>query len=198
MSSSSNDLTSSQLCELIEKDKDAVIEYLYEKYSLKIINFVFYIVKNRHIAEEIAQETFIKTYRVLDSFRPDAKISTWIYQIAKGLSYNYIKHKRVEATVSLEKDIKAKGGTISLSEVLSDESMPIDSLLEEESQNLMKKAIQSLPKKYKEVVVLCAIQGMPYQEAASILKCSEYVIGVRLMRAKTQLYEILKQNRQDM
>ena len=105
-----------------------------------------------------------------------------------------MKHKNVESTVSFDKEIKAKGATTQLSEVLSDDSTPTDKLLQEETRQVVKEAIKSLPKKYREVTVLCSIQGLSYQEAAKILKCSAYLVGVRLMRAKTQLFEMLQQN----
>jgi len=185
-------LTDQEIYELSRKDKDAAFRQLYKKYANKIISFVYYIVKNMHHAEELAQEAFLKAYVALDRFKPNAKISTWLYQIAKNLAYSHIKHKNVESTVSFDKDIKTSSATTQLSEVLSDNATPTDNLLQEETKHMVKEAIKSLPEKYREVAVLCGIQGLSYQEAAKILKCSTYLVGVRLMRAKTQLLEILK------
>ena len=94
---------------------EAGYNYLVTKYHRQIIHFLFRMVHNEAIAEELAQEVFLRVYRSRESYRAEAKFSTWLYRIATNLAVNHARdtrHERPEVTVSLDEPNEESGTTL--------------------------------------------------------------------------------------
>jgi len=160
-------------------------EELFNRYKKPIFNFIYRLIGNKETAQEVTQEVFIKVYNNLRIFDPNKKFSTWIYIIARNLAKNALRDKRYFRDVSLDAKVDAEDDRLRLKDVLADtgskpDEMAEDAELAEEAQ----KVLDSMPLKYKEVVTLCCIQGLPYKEVSSILGCSIGSISMRLKEAK--------------
>jgi len=186
------ELSDAAIKELRKTDKDAAFGHLYRKYADRMVHYIASIVQNRDDAKDIAHETFIRAYGALDRFKEKgAKMSTWLYTIARNLSFNYIEKRKHHAALSIDESIGA-GGKGLLNLLIDSSAKTADEIADDkEVRGRAHAVIQSLPPKYREVVSLCIIQGLPYAEAASILKCSTSLVGIRLKRAKEKLLKLL-------
>jgi len=173
---------------------------LYEQYKQRIYNYVFVLIKNRADAEEVTQEVFVRVYRNLAKYDPEkASWLTWIYAIARNLSYNFIRDRKGDPDMSVDQKVKIGNQTIELLRLLPDERDPgAEKILEsKEIQAQIQKAIEFLPDAYRDVITLCDIEEMPHKEAAEILGWSVSRTNVMLMRAREKLSDIIRDKRGD-
>ena len=166
--------------------------YLAEKYHRPIIHFLFRMVRNQAIAEELAQEVFLRVYRSRESYRAEAKFSTWLYRIATNLAVNHArdtKHERGARTVYLDAPDEESGAT---PDVADEEPSAEQRLLREERMKAIRAHVMALPERQRMAVVMHKYQGMDYREIGEVLKQSESATKSLLFRAYQTLREKLK------
>jgi len=167
-----------------EGDRTA-FEELFKRYKKPILNFIYRLIGSRETAEEVAQEVFIKVYNNLDIFDATKRFASWLYTIARNLAKNAIRDKRYFRDVSLEQPISGQDEYIELKDVIADTSAQPDAIAQdEELAEQAQKVLNTLPLEYREVITLCSIQGLTYEEAAKIIGCSVATVSVRLSKAK--------------
>jgi RNA polymerase sigma-70 factor (ECF subfamily) len=167
--------------------------YLAEKYHRPIIHFLFRMVRNQAVAEELAQEVFLRVYRSRGSYRAEAKFTTWLYRIATNLAVNYARdtrHERSAQTFSLDAPDEETG---TKPEVAGDEPSAEQRLLREERMKAIRARVMALPERQRMAVVMHKYQGMDYREIGAVLKLSESAIKSLLFRAYQTLRETLKE-----
>ncbi len=150
----------------------------------KLFRFVYGILGSFDAAEDIVQESFIKGWEHIKSFRPGYSFYPWLSTIARNLTYNWIH--REERKESLEK-LQDKG--------YDPESVdlgPIEQLLEKEGSKKLYQAIQALPVEFRTVFVMRQFEQMSYEDIASFLKIPPGTVDSRLHRARKLLMEALK------
>lgn len=187
--------------QLLTKAKAQDIEafnQLHKRYRERILNYVYRFLGKYQIAEEITQETFIRVYTNLSTCRVE-NVAGWIYTIARNLAMNELRRAKYEPTISLDAPVSQEEGASRLIEYVADSSAPEETLARQrELENRIQKAIESLPPKYREVIILCGFQSFSYKEAARTLHCSVHSIGVRLFRARElmrKLYLVKKEDK---
>lgn len=136
-------------------------------------------------AEEICQDTFVRAYHALGSYRPQGKFSTWLYQIALNLSRDLARSKHG----------KMAGLTIPISNIAETSfpcRLPLPNESSEWSEDLkrLEAALNNLPTKLREPLVLNTIEGLSYEECAEVLSCSPRAIEGRIYRARRVLQQI--------
>lgn len=180
------DKSSDELLAKEAKEGDVkAFEELFERYRKPILNFIYRLIGSRETAEEVAIEVFMNVYNNLHIYDPEKKFSTWLYTIARNLSKNALRDRKYFRDVSLEQEIGAEDEAMRLKDVIADKSIGPDEIaMDEELAGEAQKVIDSMPLKYKEVITLCGVQGLKYEEAAKILGCSVASISVRLAEAK--------------
>jgi RNA polymerase sigma-70 factor (ECF subfamily) len=189
---------SSEEYSLVQKAKAGergAFEQLYQKYKRPILNYTYRFIGNFAHAEELCQETFVRAYLNIHRYEPRAKFSSWLYRIATNLAKNHLRHAHYERRHLIkEEDIyPAPGEQEKFIENIEDAAKKPDELLQQkEEEALIQKAIEQLPTHLKEAVILCDIEGKPYEEAADIMHCKPMTVGSRLSRAREKLAEILK------
>jgi RNA polymerase sigma-70 factor (ECF subfamily) len=131
-------------------------------------------------AEDLTQETFLRAYRQLDSFRGESKFSTWLCQIAVNLSLNWRarEHRRVE--------VHAKWAEDALSQNEPGNEFP------DEWSRQVQNALDRLPPKQRAAIILTVYENQSHAEAAKVLKCSETTISWRVFAARRKLKRWLK------
>jgi len=177
-----------------------IFKQLYEKYADKILNYVYFIIKNKADAQELAQEAFLRLYKNIDKYdEKKAKWQTWLYTIARNLSYDYLKHKRYEPDRSLDEKIAIGDDKKELISLVIDqkEEGACKALEKKEIKEIVHSAIKLLPDQYREVIMLCDMHSMVHEEVASLLECSVNAVNIRLNRARRRLGEIIRSAQQE-
>jgi len=172
---------------------EAGFNYLVGKYHRQMIHFLFRMVRNQAIAEELAQEVFLRVYRSRDSYRAEAKFSTWLYRIATNLAVNQArdsKHERAARNVYLDVPDEETGA---MPEV-ADETPSVEArLLQTERMAAIRQHVMALPERQRIAVLMHKYQGMDYRQIGEVLKLSESATKSLLFRAYQTLREKLKE-----
>jgi RNA polymerase sigma-70 factor (ECF subfamily) len=171
---------------------EAGFNYLAMKYHRPIFHFLFRMVRNQAIAEELAQEVFLRVYRSRQSYRAEAKFSTWLYRIATNLAVNYArdtKHERATRNVYLDAPDEQTGTT---PDVANAEPSMEQNLLHEERMKAIRTHVMALPERQRMAVLMHKYQGMDYREIGAVLRLSESATKSLLFRAYQTLREKLK------
>ncbi|MDD5135848.1 MAG: sigma-70 family RNA polymerase sigma factor [Candidatus Omnitrophica bacterium] len=181
-----DDKSSDELLARQAKEGDtAAFEELFNRYKKPLLNFIYRFIGNRQTAEEVTIEVFMKAYSNLDIYDPNKKFATWIYTIARNLSKNSLRDRKYFRDASLDESVFDKDESITLKDVIADTSASPDVIAQdEELSEIAQKILDSLPDKYKEVITLCSVQELSYQEAAAILGISVAGVSIRLNEAK--------------
>jgi RNA polymerase sigma-70 factor (ECF subfamily) len=172
---------------------ESAFNYLAEKYHRPIHHFLYRMVRNQAIAEELAQEVFLRVYRSRESYRAEAKFTTWLYRIATNLAVNHArdtKHERAVQNVYLDAPDEQTG---TRPEVAGHELSAEQRLLREERMKAIRAQVMALPERQRMAVVLHKYQGIDYREIGQVLKLSEPAVKSLLFRAYQTLRETLKE-----
>jgi len=146
-----------------------------------LFRFLFRMVRNKDQAEDIVQETFLKTYLAIDQYDPKKASSlTWIFRIAHNLAIDYM---RKPSTKMFWGKMDSFDENPNLDMPYSEETAR-DFVMKNELSEVLSQAIDKLPDKFREVFSLVEEQGLTYSEAALVCKCREGTIKSRLFRAK--------------
>jgi RNA polymerase sigma-70 factor (ECF subfamily) len=151
---------------------------LVTRYERAVYNLALRTLRDRTEAEDAAQEAFFKAYRALASFRPGAKFSTWIFTICyRACCDRLAKRKRLSPDELPDR---------------ADPSAGPEALAERHDETLrLRAAIDGLPEKYRAVITLYHLQGLQYEEIASVLNLPLGTVKTHLFRAKEQLRKVL-------
>ena len=171
---------------------ESAFNYLAEKYHRPIIHFLFRMVRNQAVAEELAQEVFLRVYRSRQSYRAEAKFTTWLYRIATNLAVNHARDTRRERavqTVYLDAPDEETGVR---PDVAGDEPSVEQSLLREERMKAIRMHVMELPDTQRLAVLMHKYQGLDYREIGEVLKLSESATKSLLFRAYQTLRGKLK------
>jgi len=171
---------------------EAGFSYLVGKYHRPIIHFLFRMVQNQAVAEELAQEVFLRVYRSRESYRAEAKFTTWLYRIATNLAVNHARdtrHERASQTVYLDAADDETGTT---PDVADDEPTVEQHLMREERMAAIRKHVMALPERQRMAVLMHKYQGMDYRQIGEVLKLSESATKSLLFRAYQTLRDKLK------
>ena len=171
-----------------EGDRSA-FDQIFNKYKTTVVNLAFRFVRDKEIAEDIAQEVFIKIYEKKVHFGPKAKFSTWLYRVTVNTSLNVLR-KRKPLLLSLDERIEnQKGGKKPLIERLTDPhaTSPLRSLEEGELKMMVHREIEKLPEKLRLPILLSQFENLPHREIALILGITEKAVEKRIYHAKKRL-----------
>lgn len=180
--------------ELIEKilaGNEHLFRLLVTKYKGRLVSVIYSFCGPNCDYEDIAQNVFVKVFRSLNKFRFDSSFSTWLYKIAINESITFSK-KTKTGTISINEKI-GTDKEIELADILPDSSQAIEeSLLKQETQKLIQKAMLSLKDKYRTILILKDIEDLSYEEIAKVMDISLDKVKVWLFRARQNLREIIK------
>lgn len=159
-------------------DREA-FKVLYERYRDRVYNLIFYSIGDEVRAEDVLQIVFVKIYRGLPSFRFEASLSTWIYRIAVNECLNQQRgrgalHVPFEALLGSDEEFDQRAS--------ADRRHA-----ESERREIVHTAVMELSPKLRAVVVLKYLEGLSYEEIASVLECSPGTVASRLNRALGEL-----------
>jgi RNA polymerase sigma-70 factor (ECF subfamily) len=166
---------------------------LVEKYRRQMVHYMFRMVHNQAIAEELAQEIFLRVYRARASYRAEAKFSTWLYRIATNLGVNHARdtrHERGAQTVYLDQPDPETG----ISPDVADSTPTVEQdMLREARLAAIRKHVMALPERQRTAVLMHKYQDLDYKQIGAVLKLSESATKSLLFRAYQTLRERLKE-----
>ncbi len=177
--------TDAALVAQVLKDNQAPYRLLVERHQQAVFNAAYRLLGRREEAADITQDTFLRAYQALASFKQDKPLAPWLCRIAINLALNQLKRQR--PTLSL--DETANGQTFDLPDMSSE---PQAHLLQAEQQHILRQAILALPPEQRVVIELRHFQGQSYQEIATSLDVSVANVKSRLFRGRKKLRQILE------
>lgn len=175
--------------EIVEKSLEDLKYFacLYERFGQKLLRYILKISNADYDeASDILQDAFIKVFINLNEFDHDLKLSSWLYRIIHNETISYCRKKRSFG----------KNKTVNLNDSqLKDYEYQLDETINEEEKTLLTNVLlDSLPLKYKEVLVLRYFEKLSYEEISDVLKIPEGTVSVRINRAKSQLKKFVGKN----
>jgi len=172
---------------------EAGFSLLVEKYRRQMVHYMYRMVHNQAIAEELAQEVFLRVYRARASYRAEAKFSTWIYRIATNLGVNHARdtrHERGAQTVYLDQPDPETG----MSPDVADTTPSVEQdMLRDARLAAIRKHVMALPERQRTAVLMHKYQDLDYKQIGAVLKLSESATKSLLFRAYQTLRERLKE-----
>lgn len=160
-------------------------EELVLKYEKTVYNLALRMVGDRDDASDMTQETFIKAYGSLSSFRGDSKFSVWIYRIATNVCLDFLRSKsrkqQVSLTVSDDDDEDAQ------LDIPDPSSAPEQQLMQKMSMQSVEEGLKTLPDKQRQILVMRELGGMSYAEIGKALSLEEGTVKSRIFRARKRL-----------
>jgi RNA polymerase sigma-70 factor (ECF subfamily) len=151
----------------------------------------FSVLKSEADAEEVVQEAALKAYKALGSFRGEAKFSTWLVKITLNEARMRLRRSRVESEVSLE-DFVGDGDSDYTPAVLTDwREIPSEALERKELRALLRRGLDELPEKYREVLISRDVRELNIEETAQLLGISIGMVKTRLFRARLMMQKIV-------
>ncbi|HUV36560.1 MAG TPA: sigma-70 family RNA polymerase sigma factor [Patescibacteria group bacterium] len=178
------ELTDEELILRVQDGESQAFDILVNRFKNKLYNYLFRLLGDESLAEEYAQETFVKAYINAEKYRTVARFSTWLYTIATNLVRNRIRNiKRRPATVSLW-SVNMNGDDGKWMD-LRDESQRPDHNMEQKNLNeLIQVAIEKIPAKYRPSFVLREINDLSYEEIAATTGLKLGTVRSRINRGR--------------
>lgn len=182
-----NNATDEELVVLTRDVDPRYYEEIVVRYQRKLLPYLQHLIGRNDETEDLLQDVFVKVFEHLDAFDVKRKFSPWIYRIAHNEAVNYLKKKNYRRLVAWEDIVNAKEGIVALDE--SDSSEEIQ--MREETRIEIRKALNTLPKKYREILQLRYYLDKSYSEISKFLGKPENTVASMLSRAKKKLFEVL-------
>ena len=179
--------------QLVDRSRDgdlSAFNAIVERYQSQVYNVSARILGDRHLAEDVAQETFIKAHRSIDGFR-GGSLRAWLLRIASNLSLDATRSRKRRPAESLEAASERPGFFVP-----SDRPGPEQEALQGELREAIQNCITSLPDDQRAVVVLVDVQGLSYDEAAEAIGSAVGTVKSRLARGRRRLRDALMEHRE--
>ena len=163
-------------------------DVLVRRYKDQLLNFVFRFVGNRIDAEDIVQETFLRVFKNKHYYKEIAKFSTWVYTIAGNLAKTELRRRKRRKVFSVSNFVNEERD-FDIPDSNRNPEKEVDGSLKDD---FIQKAIDKLPPKFKEVILLRDVQGFAYEEISQILGIPLGTVKSRVNRGRLKLQEDLK------
>ncbi len=172
----------------------AAFEELVSRYQNRLIGFFFHLLRDRTVAEDLAQEVFLRVYRSRDRYQATARFSTWLFRIAHNLASNQKRGNSRRREIPLT--MKDSGGheIRAEEEILAEKSalMPARLLDSREMQDIVRDALEELGERQKMAVLLHKFEGMSYQDIGDVMDLNVVAVKSLLARARGKLKDALE------
>ena len=153
---------------------------IFDRYSRPVIGFIYDMVNDRELAEELTQETFVRAFRAIHRMKPETKLSTWLFGIARNVARESLRARtRANMQVALEHE--------SVIDVSDQKAVPVDRLLSKELNELIHRALEALDDDKRLVFTLKVFHQCSYEEIAEITGFSLAKLKTDLHRARAEM-----------
>jgi RNA polymerase sigma-70 factor (ECF subfamily) len=173
----------------VPDERTAALERLMTEYGTKVLHLAYYYLKDRHLAEDVAQEVFIKAYKHWDAFRGDSSAYTWLYKITVNLCRDKARSAWWRRLLPSEDPRASAAGGVETA--APPEETPEEAAVKSDQRDAMMQQVLKLPEAYREAVVLFYYQDLSTVEIAEVTGQNENTVKTRLFRARAMLKELL-------
>ncbi len=181
-----------QLVERAQRGDKRAFDLLVVKYQRKLARLLSQFIRDAAEVEDVTQETFIKAYKSLSSFRGDSAFYTWLYRIGINAAKNFlVAQKRRASATTNEFDIEAAENFEEGSQ-LRELNTPENELMSKQIAQTVHQALQALPEELRSAITLREIEGLSYEEIASIMSCPTGTVRSRIFRAREAIADKLQ------
>jgi RNA polymerase sigma-70 factor, ECF subfamily len=191
-------LPDADVAALAKEGREPAFRELVRRYERPVFSLIFRMVRDRETAEDLAQDTFIKVLNNIDRYRPEFKLSSWLFKIANNVTIDHLR-KRQLATVSLDGSPHAQTAAEAQATSLDVESRGESALEAIESRELgsaIERAIGKLRPEYRSCILLRHVEGRSYEEIAATLDLPLGTVKTYIHRARHELREALEDLRE--
>ena len=172
-----------QLMLRVGEGDDTSFALLLERHRGPVVHFMYRMVQNQAVSEELAQEVFLRVYRSRSTYEPTAKFTTWLFRIATHVALNSIRDgKKEKGHESLDVEIEGMERQVADCQPTVEQEMIQNVKLRE-----VRQAIEALPAKQRAAVLMHKYEGLDYAQIAAVLSCSESAVKSLLFRAYESL-----------
>lgn len=182
-------LTDQEIVTLARQGREVAYRELIGRYQRPVFSLIYRLVRDREKSEDLAQETFIKVLNALDRYDPAYKFSSWIFKIAHNTSLDHLR-KKDPATLSLDGSPHAQTAAeieASTLDAVSHDENPEEFTASRELGGHIEAAVAKLRPEYRTAIILCHVEGRPYEEIAEIMEVPLGTVKTYIHRARGEL-----------
>jgi RNA polymerase sigma-70 factor (ECF subfamily) len=173
--------------------QEAAYRELIRRYERPVFALLFRMVRDRELAEDLAQETFVKVLNAIDSYRPEFKFSSWVFKIANNAAIDHLRRRELD-TLSLDGSPHAETPEAMQATALqigARQETPLDTVEAKELGSAIEAAIGSLRPEYRSCILLRHVEGRAYEEIAEMLNLPLGTVKTYIHRARNELRQSL-------
>ena len=185
--------TDQEVVEQARDGRESAYRELIRRYQRPVFSLIYRMVRDRELAEDLSQETFVKVLNAIDRYRPEFKFSSWVFKIANNAAIDHLRRKELD-TLSLDggPDATTAERVEATALQIGDSSeSPLDELEARELGSAIELAIGKLRPEYQTCIILRHVEGRPYDEIADILELPLGTVKTYIHRARAELRELL-------
>lgn len=187
-------LTDQQVVQRAREGSERAYRELIGRYQRPVFSIIYRLVRDREKAEDLAQDTFVKVLNAIDRYNPEYKFSSWIFKIAHNTSLDHLRKKEPE-TLSLDGSPHARTAAETEATTITPESggeTPEQYTLNRELGTEIEGALGTLRAEYRTAIVLCHVEGRPYEEIADIMDVPLGTVKTYIHRGRKELMQRLE------
>ena len=181
----------SNLVARVQRGDKVAFELLFTKYQRRVSRLVSRFIRSEAEVEDVVQDSFIKAYRALATFRGDSAFYTWLYRIAVNTAKNYLVAAS-KRPISLSQFEKNDDDDFEEDRFISNSTTPESELITKQIAETVNKTIDELPADLREAIMLREIEGMSYEDIAEAMECPIGTVRSRIFRAREAISQKIK------
>jgi RNA polymerase sigma-70 factor (ECF subfamily) len=179
---------------LAQQGRDAAFRELIRRYERPVFSLIFRMVRDRELAEDLAQDTFIKVLNHIDRYRPEFKLSSWLFKIANNVAIDHLRRRQLD-TISIDGSPHAQTAEAieaTSFDVADQQETALDEMQARELGSAIERAITSLRPEYRSCIMLRHVEGRSYEEIAATLDLPLGTVKTYIHRARHELRKALE------
>jgi RNA polymerase sigma-70 factor (ECF subfamily) len=182
-----------EIVALARAGEEAAYRELIRRYERPLFSLLYRMVRDRELAEDLSQETFVKALNAIESYRPEFKFSSWIFKIANNAAIDHLRRRELD-TLSLEGSPHAEtpeAVEATALQIGDRQESPLDAVEARELGGRIEQAIGQLRPEYRSCILLRHVEGRAYEEIAEILNLPLGTVKTYIHRARNELRQAL-------
>jgi RNA polymerase sigma-70 factor (ECF subfamily) len=187
-------LPDADLVSLAQDGRESAYRELVRRYERPVFSLIFRMVRDREVSEDLAQDTFIKVLNHIDKYRPEFKLSSWLFKIANNVAIDHLRKRQLE-TVSIDGSphaLSAAEVEATSFDVVARQESALEEMEARELGSAIERAIQKLRPEYRACIMLRHVEGRSYEEIAATLDLPLGTVKTYIHRARHQLRDALE------
>jgi RNA polymerase sigma-70 factor (ECF subfamily) len=184
---------------LAQQGRDSAFRELIRRYERPVFSLIYRMVRDRELAEDLAQDTFIKVLNHIDRYRPEFKLSSWLFKIANNVAIDHLRRRQLD-TVSISGSPHAQTQDAieaTSFDVVGQQESALDEMEARELGGAIERAIATLRPEYRSCIMLRHVEGRSYEEIAATLDLPLGTVKTYIHRARHELRKELEHLRDD-